>query len=158
MSMSAGRDDDRRYTSLAFEQAREAYAKGSIPVGSVMVRDGAVMAVGRNRSQETNDPTSHAEIDCIRNGGLRDGYGGVTLYTTLSPCMMCSGAMLFLGVPRVVIGERETYRGNVDLLLERGLEVVLLDDPDCIALMRRFIAERGELWHKITAGEAKHTS
>jgi cytosine/creatinine deaminase len=71
--------------------------------------------------------------------------------------MMCSGGMLFLGILRAVMGERDTYRGNVDLLLERGLDVVLPDDPDCIALMRRFIAERAEPWHKVTAGEAKHT-
>jgi cytosine deaminase len=154
MPILAATEDDRRYMRLALEQAQKSHAKGSVPVGSVMVRDGAVIALGRNRSQETNDPTSHGETDCLRNGGLRDGYGGVTLYTTLSPCLMCSGAMLFLGIPRVVIGERETYRGEVDVLLARGMEVVLLDDPDCFALMQRFTSERAELWRKVTAGDA----
>jgi tRNA(Arg) A34 adenosine deaminase TadA len=103
--MSAGTDDDRRYTRLALEQAREAYAKGSIPVGSVMVRDGALIAVGRNRSQETNDPTSHAEIDCIRNGGLRDGYGSARQPYRVGDLLMDVGTAPVDLEQRLVVGE-----------------------------------------------------
>ena len=91
--------------------------------------------------------------DQVRNAGFIEGVDRVTLYTTLSPCMMCTGAMLFLGIPRVVIGDRETYPGDVEFLLARGMQVALADDPDCIRLMRRFIAEQPELWSRITAGE-----
>jgi cytosine deaminase len=89
----------------------------------------------------------------VRNLGQQPTYGDLTLYTTLSPCMMCTGTMLFLGIPRVVIGDRETYPGDVAFLLARGMDVALLDDPDCIALMRRFIAERADVWQRITAGD-----
>lgn len=154
MPLATATESDRHYMRLALEQARESFEKGSVPVGSLMVRDGEVIAVGRNRTQEIDDPTSHGETDCIRNAGLRDGYDGVTLYTTLSPCMMCAGAALFLGIPRLVIGDRENYPGEVDFLLARGLEVALLDDPDCIALMRRFATERAELWRRIIAGDS----
>jgi creatinine deaminase len=122
-------------------------------VGSVLTRGEDLIAVGRNRSREDNDPTSHGETDVLRNAGLRESYADLTLYTTLSPCMMCTGAMLFLGIPRVVIGDRETYPGDVDFLLARGMQVTLLDDPACIALMRKFIAEQADLWARITASD-----
>jgi len=142
---------------IALVEARESFARGSVPVGSVMVRYGKVIASGRNRGEEMNDPTSHGETECIRNCGFLDNYGAVTLYTTVSPCMMCTGAILFLGIPRVVIGDREVYPGDVDFLLERGLEVVLLDDPESTELMRRFTTEHPEIWNKVTGGEAKST-
>jgi cytosine deaminase len=153
MPMITPNDADRALMQLALAEAKISYEKGSIPVGTVIVRGGAVVAKGRNRSQEANDPTSHGETDAVRNLGLQPGYGDLTLYTTLSPCMMCTGTMLFLGIPRVVIGDRETYPGDVEFLLARGMSVTLLDDPDCIALMRRFIAERPDLWQRVTAGE-----
>lgn len=141
---------DRAFLAEALAEAERSYATGGIPVGAVLVKDGKVIARGHNRSQQTNDPTSHGETDCLRNGGLLPSYAGTTLYTTLSPCMMCTGAALFLGVPRIVIGEREHYPGDVDFLIARGLEVVLADDPACIALMRRFASERAGLWAKLT--------
>jgi cytosine deaminase len=146
---------DARFTRLALDEAEKSYRAGSIPVGSVLARGEELIAVGRNRSRESNDPTSHGETDALRNAGLRDDYADITMYTTLSPCMMCTGAMLFLGIPRVVIGDRETYPGDVDFLLARGLQVTLLDDPACIALMRKFIAEQSDLWRKITTNERK---
>ncbi len=146
-------DADRRFMRLALAEAKKSYDEGGVPVGSVMVRDGAVLAGGRNRFRQTNDPTCHAEIDVVRNAGMQpDGYRDVTLYSTLSPCMMCTGAMLFVGIPRVVIGDRETYAGDVDFLVGRGLEVVLLDDPDCVALLKRFIAENAEFWNRVVLG------
>jgi cytosine deaminase len=144
---------DARFMRLALDEAEKSYRARGIPVGSVLTRGDELIAIGRNRSREDNDPTSHGETDVLRNAGLLDSYSDLTLYTTLSPCMMCTGAMLFLGIPRVVIGDRETYPGDVDFLLARGMQVTLLDDPACIALMRQFIAEQPELWRKITERE-----
>lgn len=144
---------DAHFMRLSLDEAEKSYVAGGIPVGSVLTRGEELIAVGRNRSREDDDPTSHGETDVLRNAGLRESYADLTLYTTLSPCMMCTGAMLFLGIPRVVIGDRETYPGDVAFLLSRGMQVTLLDDPACIALMRRFIAEQSDLWAKITANE-----
>jgi len=152
MPLIPATDDDRRFMQVALGEARESFAKVNVPVGSVMVRDGKVIAAGRNRSRELNDPTSHGETECIRKCGFIDDFGAVTLYTTVSPCMMCTGAMLFLGIPRVVIGDREVYPGDVDFLLQRGFEVVLLDDPESTALMRRFTTEHPEIWRKTISG------
>jgi creatinine deaminase len=148
-------EEDRLLMRVALAEAQQSYAAGGIPVGGVMVRDGLVIAAGHNRSRQTNDPTSHGETDCIRNAGLLPDYRSVTLYTTLSPCPMCTGAILFLGIPRLVIGERETFPGDVDFLVSRGLDVVLLDDPDCIGIMRRFIAEQPAFWEQITSHSAE---
>ncbi len=142
--------DDRAFLAEALAEAEASFKSGGIPVGAVLVRDGRIIARGHNRSQQTSDPTSHGETDCLRNGGLQSSYAGTTLYTTLSPCMMCTGAVLFLGIPRLVIGEREHYPGDVDFLVQRGLEVAVLDDPASIALMRRFATERAELRARLT--------
>jgi len=129
MPLIAPTADDRKFMRLALAEAEKSYKEGGVPVGSVMVRNGAVFADGRNRFRQANDPTCHAEIDAVRNAGMqKDGYQDVTLYSTLSPCMMCTGAMLFVGIPKVVIGDRETYAGDVDFLVQRGMSVVLLDD------------------------------
>jgi creatinine deaminase len=144
---------DARFMRLALDEAEKSYRARGIPVGSVLTRGEEVIAVGRNRSREDNDPTSHGETDVLRNAGLRESYADLTLYTTLSPCMMCTGAMLFLGISKVVIGDRETYPGDVDFLLSRGMQVTLLDDPACIAVMRKFIAEQPDLWRRITTNE-----
>lgn len=150
-------ETDRHFMRLALAEAQKSFDTGGVPVGSVMVRDGAVFATGQNRFRQTNDPTCHAEVDCVRNAGMQPGgYGDVTLYSTLSPCMMCTGAMLFLGVPKVVIGDRETYAGDVEFLVARGMAVALLDDPDCIRLLRRFIHENPEFWNGVVvAGDQK---
>lgn len=153
MPLLAPTADDRNFMRLALVEAQKTFEEGGVPVGSVMVRNGQVFAGGRNRFRQANDPTCHAEIDVVRNAGMQPGgYRDVTLYSTLSPCMMCTGAMLFLGIPKIVIGDRETYPGDVDFLVQRGLEVVLLDDKDCIALLRRFIAENGDFWNKVVLG------
>lgn len=153
MPLTSSTPADAAFMRLALAEAEKSYRARGVPVGSVLTRGDTLVAAGRNRSRETNDPTSHGETDVLRNAGLQESYADLTLYTTLSPCMMCTGAMLFLGVPRVVIGDRETYRGDVDFLLARGMAVTLLDDPACIALMRKFIAEQSELWRRITADE-----
>jgi cytosine deaminase len=117
-----------------------------------MVEDGAIIGRGRNRRVQEGNPVSHGETDCMKNAGRRSDYSRVTMYTTLSPCMMCTGTILQFGIQRVVIGEDRNFPGNIDFLSERGVEVVLLDDRDCIELMSKFIAERPELWYEDISG------
>ena len=115
-------------------------------VGAVMVRDGKVIARGRNKRVQEGDPVMHGETDCLRSAGVLENYDGVDLYTTLSPCMMCTGAILNFGIRRVVVGENVNFPGNIDFLREKGVEVLLVDDPECKHLMSRFIEERPDIW------------
>ena len=138
----------------AYEQAVESYKQDGLPIGAVMVEDGAIIAAGHNRRVQEGDPIAHGEMDCFRKAGRRARYGGVTLYTTLSPCMMCAGTVLQFGVKRVVVGENRNFPGNIDFLRSHGVDVRLMDDPDCIALMTRFIAEHPELWDEDIAGRS----
>ena len=137
---------------VAYDQALKSYAEGGLPIGAVMVEHGAVVARGHNRRVQANDPIAHGEMDCFRQCGRRSRYDGVVLYTTLSPCMMCSGTILQFGVKRVVVGEAQNFPGNIEFLRSHGVEVTLLQDADCIALMRRFIDEHPELWDEDIAG------
>jgi cytosine deaminase len=142
----------RQFLRAAYDQAVKSYREGGLPIGAVMVADGEVIAAGHNRRVQNGDPIAHGEMDCLRNAGRRPRYDNVTLYTTLSPCMMCSGTVLQFGIPRVVVGEAKNFPGNLDFLRSHGVEVVLLDDPECIELMARFIRERPELWDEDIAG------
>lgn len=144
--------DDYRYMKLAIAEAEAGAREGGVPVGCVMVRADAVIGAGHNRSRQHNDPTSHAEIECIRNGGLRNSYSGVTLYTTVSPCMMCTGAMLFIRIPRVVIGDRRSFAGDIPFLLSKGLLVSVLDDENCYRLMVEFAERNPEFWTNVASG------
>jgi cytosine/creatinine deaminase len=135
----------------ALRQAQRAYDEGGVPVGSVLLEGDRLVGRGRNRRVQKGDPIAHGEMDCLRRAGRRPGYGATVLYTTLSPCMMCAGAILQFKIPRVVVGERESFEGNCDFLAERGVEVALLNDPACIDLMARFIRERPELWNEDVA-------
>ena len=143
---------DREFMALALEQARKSYEEGGVPVGAVMVEKGEIIAAGHNQRVQNGDPIAHGEMDCIRQAGRRARYGDVTLYTTLSPCMMCAGAIVQFGIGRVVVGENRNFKGNIDFLREHGVEVTLLDDAGCRALMDRFIAERPDLWDEDIAG------
>lgn len=145
-------DDDGRYMQLAWEQARASYDEGGLPIGAVMVEDGRVVGAGHNQRVQRGDPTAHGEMDCLRNAGRRPSYQGVTMYTTLSPCMMCAGTIVQFGIPRVVVGEDQSFHGNIEFLRAHGVDVRLLDDAQCEALMQRFIAEKPELWHEDIAG------
>src|SRR5262245_24997798 len=120
------RDDDASFMRLAYEQAKKSYDEGGLPIGAVMVEDGRVLAAGHNRRVQDGDPTAHGEMDCLRRAGRRARYDRVTLYTTLSPCMMCSGTILQFGIPRVVIGEDRNFPGNPQFLAAHGVEVRLL--------------------------------
>jgi cytosine deaminase len=117
-----------------------------------MVENNKIIAVGHNRRVQDGDPTAHGEMDCLRQAGRRPRYDGITLYTTLSPCMMCSGTVLQFGIKRVVIGEKQNFPGNVEFLRDHGVDVVALDYPECISLMQRFIRERPDLWDEDIAG------
>ena len=117
-----------------------------------MVEEGRLVAAGHNRRVQDGDPVAHGEMDCLRKAGRRARYDRIVLYTTLSPCMMCAGTIVQFGIPRVVVGEARSFAGNIEFLRERGVEVLLLDDPECIQLMQRFISERPELWDEDIAG------
>lgn len=140
--------EDRTFMAMALEEAKRGYDEGGVPVGAVMASKGAVIARGHNRRVQDGDPIAHGEMDCLRQAGRRPHYKEVTLYTTLSPCMMCTGTILQFGIARVVIGEQQNFAGNADFLSERGVEIVLLNDPGCIALMSRFIEEKPDLWNE----------
>lgn len=134
----------------ALQQAREGLAEGGIPIGAALVVDGEVIAVGHNRRVQQGSAIRHGETDCLENAGRLPAsvYARATMVTTLSPCDMCTGAILLYKIPRVVIGENRTFYGGEDLLRARGVEVVVLDDPACVALMADFIAAEPALWNE----------
>jgi cytosine deaminase len=152
MAMADANPDDARFMRAAYEQALKSYKEGGLPIGAVMVQDGAIVAAGHNRRVQDGDPIAHGEMDCFRRAGRRPRYDDVVLYTTLSPCMMCAGTVVQFGVKRVVIGENRNFPGYPDFLRAHGVSVVLMDDPDCAALMDRFTHERPELWDEDIAG------
>jgi cytosine deaminase len=146
-----GTDDrDREFLAQAIEQARIGLAEGGVPVGAALVVDGEVVAVGRNRRVQQNSAIRHGETDALEQAGRlpASAYRRATMYTTLSPCDMCSGAILLYGIPRVVMGENRTFVGGEDYLRSRGVDVVNLDSVECVELMREFIAEHPELWNE----------
>ena len=143
---------DTEFLRQAYREALEGYQQGGAPIGAVMVQDGEVIARGRNKRVQEGDPVMHGETDCLRAAGLLDDYSDIDLYTTLSPCMMCTGAILHFGIKRVIVGENVNFEGNIDFLRERGVEVVLIDDEECKALMSRFIQERPDIWNEDIAG------
>ncbi|MEX2525513.1 MAG: nucleoside deaminase [Gammaproteobacteria bacterium] len=145
--------DHKRYIQLALVEAKQSYNEGGVPVGSIMVEKDRIIARGHNQRVQKGDPTAHGEMDCIRNAGRRPGYKGVTLYTTLSPCMMCTGTILQFGIEHVVIGENRNFEGNIKFLDENRIRVTLLDDPECAELMTKFIQENPRLWNEDIARE-----
>lgn len=136
----------------AFDQALKSYQEGGLPIGAVMAEGDKEIAAGHNRRVQDGDPIAHGEMDCLRKAGRRARYDNVTLYTTLSPCMMCAGTIIQFGIKRVVVGEDKNFPGNIDFLRNHGVEVTLLQDPQCIELMGRFIRERPDLWDEDIAG------
>jgi creatinine deaminase len=147
------KEQDLKFMTLAFDQAQKSYNEGGLPIGAVMVEDGKVLAAGHNKRVQEGDPIAHGEMDCLRQAGRRNSYKAVTLYTTLSPCMMCAGTIVQFGIKRVVIGENENFAGNIAFLESHGVEVVVLDDKRCIALMARLIQEKPQLWNEDIAVE-----
>lgn len=135
--------------NVALAEARKSLAEGGIPIAACLVNaDGEVVAVGHNERVQNGDPIAHGEIACLRNAGRIKDYSGFTLYTTLSPCAMCRGAIELFKIPRVVVGEDETFKGDLDKLREAGVEVVLLDNDDCKQIMRQFQDQYPYIWNE----------
>ena len=138
--------------ALALEQARESLASGGVPVGAVLAAGGVVIGAGHNERVQHGDPVAHGEISALRNAGRRPSYTDTTLYTTLSPCQMCSGAILLFQIPRVVVGEATTFAGDLAFLTSHGVAVVLLDDARCTGVMQEFQERYPEVWSEDIGG------
>jgi cytosine/creatinine deaminase len=139
-------ETDRKFLRIAYDEALAGFHEGGCPIGSVLARGDALVSQGRNQRVQAGDPIAHGEMDALRKAGRQRTYRDTTLYTSLSPCMMCSGTIVQFGIKRVVIAENTTFGGNEDFLRQHGVEVIVADDADCIALMSRFIAEKPALW------------
>lgn len=138
------------FMAAAIEEAEAGLAEGGIPIGSVLVHNGKIIGRGHNRRVQKGSAILHGEMDALENSGRRPAsvYSQCTIYTTLSPCSMCSGAILLYKIPRVVIGENQTFMGEEELLKSRGVAVEVLQEPRCIELMRQFIAKKPSLWNE----------
>lgn len=134
------------FMRLAIEEARKGLAEGGIPIGSVLVKDGKAIGRGHNRRVQSDDPTAHAEIECLRNAGRIGSYAGTVLYSTLMPCALCAGASVQLKVPKVVAGENRTFQSSSEFMRANGIEVIDLDLDECYQMMQKFIAENPVLW------------
>jgi cytosine deaminase len=141
---------DYEFLAVAIEQARIGRDEGGVPIGAALVVDGRVLGAGRNRRVQLGSAIRHGETDALEEAGRQPAavYGRATMYTTLSPCDMCTGAILLYGIPRVVIGENRTFVGGEDLLRSRGVAVVNLDSTDCVELMNAFIAAHPDIWNE----------
>ena len=142
--------DDNDFLGVAIEQARIGRDEGGVPIGAALVVDGQVVGAGHNRRVQQGSAIRHGETDALEEAGrlAASVYRRSTMYTTLSPCDMCTGAILLYGIPRVVIGENRTFMGGEDLLRSRGVEVVNLDSAQCKALMDKFIAAHPDIWNE----------
>ncbi len=138
------------FLDAAIAEAESGLAEGGIPIGSVIVHGGKILGRGHNRRVQKGSAILHGEMDALENAGRQPArvYRECVLYTTLSPCPMCSGTILLYGIPRVVIGENQTFMGEEDLLRARGVQLEVVQDPGCIDLMRRFIRDKPELWNE----------
>jgi len=138
------------FLRAAIDEARQGLAEGGIPIGSVLVVDGKIVGRGHNRRVQQGSAVLHAEMDCLENAGRlkADVYRRATLYSTLSPCDMCSGAALLYGIPRIVVGENRTFHGPEDYLRSRGVDLEIVNDTECVELMLAFIEAHPGLWNE----------
>jgi cytosine deaminase len=145
--MGSERDE---FLQAAIDEAHRGLAEGGIPIGSVLVIDGKIVGRGHNRRVQQGSAVLHAEMDALENAGRLPAadYRRSVLYSTLSPCDMCSGAVLLYGIPKVVVGENRAFKGPEEYVRSRGVEVDVVDDPSCVAMMEEFIAARPELWNE----------
>jgi creatinine deaminase len=145
-------DDEkiRKYMAVAIEEAKNGLAKGGIPIGSVLVIDDEIVGRGHNQRMQKGSAILHAEMDCLENAGRLTAkkYRKSVLFSTLSPCDMCSGAVLLYGIPRVIVGENKTFQGPEQHVRDRGVEVTILNDPECIEMMEKFIKDNPVLWNE----------
>jgi len=139
-----------QFLKAAFDQAQKGLQEGGIPIGSILVYKGEIIGRGHNRRVQQGSSVLHAEMDALENAGRQPAsvYKECTLYTTLSPCPMCSGAILLYGIPRVVVGENQTFMGEEELLRSRGVQVDVLQDSSCVQMMESFIKRKPELWYE----------
>lgn len=138
------------FLKAAIEEAQAGLAEGGIPIGSVIVHEGKIIGRGHNRRVQQGSTVLHGEMDAFENAGRQPAsvYRECTLYTTLSPCPMCSGAIMLYGIPKVIVGENKTFMGDEELLRSRGIDVQVVQDPDCIRMMETFIQQCPELWNE----------
>jgi cytosine deaminase len=130
----------------AIRQAKKSLSEGGIPIGSVLVRDGKVMATGHNKRVQEKNPILHGEMDCLNNAGRIGSYKDTIIYSTLMPCYMCAGTIVQFNIPKVIVGENKTFEGAHEFMRQHGVEVVNLQLPECIEMMEQFIEEHPELW------------
>ena len=140
--------NDRQFMEAAIEEAKKGLAEGGIPIGSVLVRDGKIIGRGHNQRVQKGSPILHAEIDCLENAGRVGSYANTTLYSTLMPCHLCAGAVVQFNIPRVVVGESKTFPGALDFMKEMEVEVLNMQNEECIALMENFIENNPKLWNE----------
>ncbi|MFI5362021.1 MAG: nucleoside deaminase [Elusimicrobiota bacterium] len=141
--------NDRELVREAYLEALKGYQEGGLPIGSVLAdKKGVIVARGHNLRVQTGDPTAHAEVVCLRAAGRRRDWPELTLVSSLSPCVMCTGTTLLYRIPRVVVGENKNFMGAEDLFAARGVKLTVLQDPDCVALMERFVREKPDLWNE----------
>ena len=150
--MVADRPEDRAMMEVALREARASLDAGGVPVGAALAEGDRLVASGHNERVQHGDPIAHGEIACLRNAGRQRSYRDMTIYTTLSPCPMCTGAILLFQIPRVVVGEAATFAGDLDFLASHGVDVVLLDDGRCTAVMREFQERYPEVWSEDIGG------
>ena len=136
------------FMRAAIDQALKSRAEGGIPIGSALVLDNRLVSVGHNQRVQKNDPITHAEIDCLRQAGRIGSFRNTVLYSTLMPCYLCAGAVVQFGIRKVIVGESRTFAGASDFMRAHDVEVIDLDLPECVEMMRSFIAERPELWNE----------
>jgi len=138
------------YMNAAIDEAKKGLSEGGIPIGSVLVIDGKIVGRGHNRRIQKSSAILHAEMDCLENAGrlTAKDYRKSVLFSTLSPCDMCSGAVLLYGIPKVIVGENTTFQGPEEYLRTRGVDVTVLDDAECIEIMKKFIKENPVLWNE----------
>jgi cytosine/creatinine deaminase len=141
--------DDQALLHEALEEARTGLREGGLPIGSVLAdQRGEIVARGHNLRVQSGDPTAHAETVCLRNAGRRRDWSELTLVSTLSPCIMCTGTALLFRIPRIIIGENRNFKGAEELFQQHGVRVVVVDDPECARVMREFIRVHADLWNE----------
>ena len=133
---------------LAIQEAKEGLAEGGIPIGSVLVKNGKLVAKGRNKRVQELNPILHGEMDCLNNAGRIGSYKNTVIYSTLMPCYMCAGTIVQFKIPKVIVGESQTFDGAREFMESHGVEVIDLDNAECIEMMETFIAEKPELWNE----------
>ena len=137
-----------KFLLKALEMAKKSRSEGGIPIGSILIKDDRIIGMGHNRRIQNDDPTAHAEIECLRNAGRIGSYKGTILYSTLMPCHLCAGAVVQFGIKRVVAGESKSFAGASEFMIEHGVKVIDLNDEECYELMQEYIRDNPDVWNE----------